>query len=266
MRPARRKLIVVGITLVLATGAWVGLMLARKPPVTHKGKTVREWVLAIDYSDENKREEASWAIVQIGQPAVPELEEILAWRPHKLRDWVRGWLMRFYIVKRDELNPFDIVNRACEVAYNLGERSKTDIRLLIPHLEFHFTNGTYADSASSRGLASAGPQGIAILTNLMFSGSYNVRDQSAWALHHVNKRPEVIAALMRMANTETNAILRANALLYLHGSDGPAEVLVPLGLKFLRSTNAYDRKMAKSMLLGYKHVEEVRAALAESGL
>jgi len=267
MRLARRKLVVVGTALVLATGVWVGLMLTRKPPVTHKGKTVREWVLRIDQQagKEKQREEASWAIVQIGQPAVPELEEILEWRPRKWRDKVRPWLMRFHLIPRDEMAPQVVVNRACEAAYNLGERSKTDIKPLIPHLEFHFTNGMYADSAASLALARAGPQGIAILTNLMFSSSYNVRDQSAWALHHVNKRPEVIAGLIRVANTETNAILRANALLYLNGSDGPAEVLVPLGLKFLRSTNAYDRKMAKYLLSGYKHVEEVRAALAESG-
>lgn len=267
MRPARRKLVVVGTALVLAAGVCLGLMLARKPPVTHKGKTVREWVLRIDMQvgNEKQREEASWAIVQIGRPAVPELEEMLEWRPRKWRDELRPWLMRFHIIRRDEFSPYDVVNRASEATYNLGERSRTDIGALIPHLEFHFTNGTYADSAASRALASAGPRGIAILTNLMFSGSYNVRDQSAWALHHASRRPEVIAALIRVANTETNAILRANALGYLPRSGGPAEELVPLGLRFLRSTNEYDRKQAKRMLSGYKDLEEVRAALAESG-
>lgn len=267
MRLARRKLIIMGTALVLVAGLGLSIVLTRKPPVTHKGKTVREWVLRIDQhvGNEKQREEASWGIVQIGQPAVPELEEILAWRPRKWRDRLRGWLIRFQVIKPDQLSPLEVVNRASEAAYNLGERSKTDIGALIPHLEFHFTNGTYADSASSRALASAGPRGIAILTNLMFSGSDNVRNQSAWALHHVSRRPEVIAALIRAANTETNATLRANALGYLPRSGGPAEELVPLGLKFLRSTNAYDRKQARWMLSGYKHLEEVRAALAESG-
>jgi hypothetical protein len=266
MRLARRKLVVVGMALVLATGVWVVLVLARKPPITHKGKTVREWVRRIDQQvgNEKQREEASWAIVQIGQPAVPELEEILAWRPRTWRDKLRPWLMRFHLIRRDEMWPHEVINRASEAAYNLGERSKTDIGPLIPHLEFHFTNGTYADSASSRALASAGPRGIAILTNLMFSGSYNVRDQSAWALHHVSRRPEVIAALIRAVHTETNAMLRVNALGYLRSSRAPPEQIVPLALKFLHSTNAYDRQQAKWALSEYKHVEEVRAALAES--
>jgi hypothetical protein len=267
MRLAPRKLVVVGTALVLATGVWLGLMLTRKPTVTHKGRTVREWVLRIDQGvgNEKQREEASWAIVQIGRPAVPELEEILAWRPHKWRDNLRPWLMRFYIIKRDELGPKEVINRAAEAAYKLGERSGMDMGALIPHLEYHFTNGMYADSSAARALASAGSRGIAILTNLMFSGSHNVRDQSAWALHHVSKRPEVMAALIRVANTETNAVLRANALGYLPRSGGPTEDLVPLGLRFLRSTNAYDRQQAKWMLSGYQHLEEVRAALAESG-
>jgi len=267
MRLPRRKLIIVGTALLLVAGLRLGIVLTRKPPVMHDGKTVREWVLRIDQGvgNENQREEAAWAIVQIGQPAVPELEEILAWRPRKWRDHLRGWLIRFRFVEPNQLSPYEVVNRASEAAYNLGERSKTDIGTLIPHLEFHFTNGTYADSASSRALASAGPRGIAILTNLMFfSASYNVRDQSAWALHHVSKRPEVIAALIRAANTETNATLRVNALGYLRRSRAPPQQIVPLALKFLRSTNAYDRQQAKWALSEYKDVEEVRAALAES--
>lgn len=258
---------VVATALVVATGVWIGIALARKPPMTHKGKTVREWVLLIDNTGGNdkQRDKASSAIVAIGQPAVPELEEILAWRPHTWRDKLQPWLLRFHLVRAEEMRPQELVNRACEAAYNLGEDSSTDIQPLIPHLEFHFTNGTYAYSSSSRALTSSGPQGIAILTNLMFSGSDYLRNESAFALRHVNKRPEVIAALIRMLTTETNAILRANALGYLNGSEGPTEVLVPLGLKFLRSTNAYDRQQAKWLLLGYKHVEEVRAALAESG-
>jgi hypothetical protein len=267
MRFPRRKLIIIGTAMLLIAGLWIGLKFTGTPQVIHKGKTVREWVLRIDQQagNEKQREEASWAIVQIGQPAVPELEEILMWRPHTWRDTLRPWLIRFHIIKPDQLNSFEIVNRACEAAYNLGERTKSDLEPLVPHLEFHFTNGTYADSASSRALASAGPRGICILTNLLlFSASRHLRDQAGWALHHVSRRPEVIVALIRAANTETNASLRANALGYLRSSRAPPEKVVPLALEFLRSTNAYDRRQARWVLSGYKHLEEVRAALAEA--
>ena len=49
----------------------------------YQGKTVRLWVslLDMDVNRSQQREEASWALVQIGAPALPELERILAWRP-----------------------------------------------------------------------------------------------------------------------------------------------------------------------------------------
>src|SRR5262245_18707909 len=105
MRLPHRKLIIVGTAaVVFVAGLWLGIVLTRKPPVMHQGKTVREWVLRIDQGvgNEKQREEARWAIVQIGQPAVPELEEILAWRPRKWRDHLRGWLIRFRFVEPNQ--------------------------------------------------------------------------------------------------------------------------------------------------------------------
>ena len=54
--------------------------------------------------------------------------------------------------------------------------------------------------------------------------------------------------LLRSANSETNAALRANALGYLRDSKGPAEILVPLGLRFIRSEDAYARWQAAGLL------------------
>jgi hypothetical protein len=105
---------------------------------------------------------------------------------------------------------------------------------------------------------------VAVLTNLLLTGSINIRAQAGWALHFVNKRPETIAALIRSANTDPVAQLRSEALLYLQGSQGPAEQLVPLGLRFPRSDDGYDRWMAAKLLADYVSQDDVRVALEKA--
>src|SRR5262249_28499316 len=83
-----------------------------------------------------------------------------------------------------------------------------------------------------------------------------VRDQAGWALQHVKKRPEVIAALILSANTDPNKVLRANAVGYLSSCGGPAEQLVPLGLRFLQSEDGYDRWQGALLLRDYQSVSE----------
>ena len=56
----------------------------------------------------------------------------------------------------------------------------------------------------------------------------------------------------------------ANAVLYLERSRGPAEQLVPLGLKFPKSDDGYTRWAAASLLPGYVNVPEVRSALEQA--
>lgn len=229
----------------------------------YQGKSVREWVTLIDpqVGQEKKREEAAWAIVQTGTNALPELEQILAWRQNRLVETAQGYAMRFRLMKPPAISPLELESRACEAAYSLAERAAVDISRLVPHLRYHFTNGTYADVNSGRALAQAGPTGISVLTNLLFTGIRSVRDQAGASLSHVKSRPEVIAALIRSASTETDRSLRANAVLYLDRSRGPAEQLVPLGLKFLHSDDGYARWTAATMLRGYTDIPEVRSAM-----
>ena len=230
-------------------------------PKLYQGKTVRQWVslldMHVDY--QKQREEAAWALVQIGPNALPDLERILAWRPN-VWETVRGYAVRFGLVKPRPIHPLELQSRACEAAYTLAERADVDISRLVPQLHYHFTNGTYADSNSGRALANAGSKGISVLTNLLLTGSRSVRDNAA-ALRYVKTKPEVIAALIMSAHSDPDPTLRANAVLYLGGSRGPAEQLVPLGLEFLRSENGYARWAGASLLANHRSTPEAKTAL-----
>jgi hypothetical protein len=241
-----------------------GLIVLPKPKL-YQGKTVSQWVALLDTHVDNQkqREDASGALVQIGVAALPHLERILAWRPD-IWETVRNYAVRFRFVKPRKVNPLELQSRACEAAYNLAERARVDISRLVPHLQYHFTNGTYADISSGRALVDAGPAGISVLTNLLSMGGRSVRDNSGAALRYASRRPEVIEALIRSANSEPDPMLRANALLYLRGSGGAAQQIVPLGVSFLKSADGYQRCAAASLLLQYRAVPEARAALASA--
>ena len=139
-------------------------------------------------------------------------------------------------------------------------RGDVDISGLVPHLQHHFTHGTYADSNSGRALAAAGPAGIAVLSNLLATGTHAVRDQAGWSLHHVKKRPEVIAALIKSATTDPDRALRANAFLYLSRCGGPENELVQLALRFLGSEDGHHRWAGANFLRDYMAVSAVRTA------
>lgn len=149
-----KRLAAVLITVLLIVA--VGLFALPKPKL-YQGKTVRQWVALLDtHVDRQKqRDEASWALVQIGAAALRELEHILAWRPGPL-ETLRGHAVRFHLLKPHTIPPLELQSRACEAAYHLAERAQVDISRLVPQLLYHFTNGTYADSSSGRALAGAG--------------------------------------------------------------------------------------------------------------
>jgi HEAT repeat protein len=262
MNPTLRKRFWWGLWLLVLLTIGIIVALNDSKPKLHQGRTVHEWVSRLDshVDYQKQRDEASWALVQIGAEALPELENILAWRNSGWED-LRNYAVHYRILKRRPVHPLELQSRACEAAYNLAERANVDISRLVAQLSYHFTNGTYADSNSGRALAAAGPAGIAVLTNLVLTGKQSIRDHAGWALHHVKKRPEVIAALLIAATTGPDNVIRANALSYLQGCGGPAEQVVPVGLKFLKNGDGYDRWNAVLLLRDYLSVQEVRGAL-----
>ena len=70
-----------------------------------------------------------------------------------------------------------------------------------------------------------------------------------------------MSAIAGDATTGPDNVIRANALSYLQGCGGPAEQVVPVGLKFLKNGDGYDRWNAVLLLRDYLSVQEVREAL-----
>jgi HEAT repeat protein len=261
MKKAAERPVRLGVCLLLVMAALAAVVISiSSKPKSYEGKTVRQWVSLLNERVDQKqqREEASRALAEIGAPALPELERILAWRP-SIFDTVRGYAVRVGFAKPRRMSPFGLQIQACEAAYLLAERANVDISGLVPHLTYHFTNG--ASSNGGRALAAAGPTGIAVLTNFLFSGKRSLRDHAGWALANVRGRPEVIDALIRSATNDPDPTLRAFAVFHLEGSRSPAQQVVPLGLKFLQSDHGYERLAAASLLQEYRDIPEVRTAL-----
>jgi hypothetical protein len=167
-------------------------------------------------------------------------------------------MIHLRLTKPDPMPPKEQVFRATRAACRLAESGKVDIRSLLPHLTFHFTNSHYGEF--SRALATCGDEGIAVLTNFLFTGDA-FRSEAALGLRFAKKNPLAISALLRAATVETNRTLRANILNYLRGSRAPAEQAVPLGLQLLRSEDAYTRSRAAGLLAEYRSIDEVDKAL-----
>lgn len=261
----------IAVVLLLALVTIPALVL-REPP-RYEGRTIREWIADID-PDTNateRRENANNALARIGADALPEIERILAGRSNRFDRLVattKGLLTRLHLLKPvppPAIGERELQSRACEAACTLATRTEVDIRRLIPFLSFHCTNGSYADSNSGLALAVAGQEGINALTNLMFTGTRAVRDTASAALRHRHTRTNAaaIAALTHMARVESDNQLRANALLYLKGSGGPAEQLVPPALESIASIDGYERWAAVLVLTDYpQHTGAVATLVA----
>src|SRR5215211_1181084 len=96
MKSGRLKLLSAAIVLIVA----VGFFAAAHKPKLHQGRTVRQWVEMLDPNVEKskQRDEASWALAQIGADALPEIHQILSWRPGP-KETLRGHAVRFRILK-----------------------------------------------------------------------------------------------------------------------------------------------------------------------
>jgi hypothetical protein len=175
----------IAIILALMLAVASSLLLTQRRPPAYRGKTVGQWVALLDSHVDyrEQREEASQALAQIGAPALPELERLLSRRQNPWREIARRYAIRYRLLKPDSIHPLELQSRGCEAAYILAERANVDIHSLVPHLTYHFTNGTYADSNSGRALARSGLGGVTVLTNLLSTGSRSVRDKEKAAGH-----------------------------------------------------------------------------------
>jgi hypothetical protein len=262
IKPRTIKLLVAafaGLAVVVIAGFFVA-----PQPKRYQGKTVRQWVAMLDMhvDYQKQREEAAMALVRIGPDALPEIQHILAWRLGPMES-VRDYAVRFHFLQPRTIPQRELQSRACEAAYHIAEEANVDISSLVPNLRYHFTNGTYADSNSGRALARAGASGFSVLTNLLLTGTAQVQDMAGWSLGHLKNRPDVVAALVQYANDDPTLGKRYNALIYLHGRGGPADLVVPIGLKYLQSQNSYAQKAAARLLEDYKQDERARRALQE---
>jgi len=250
--------------LLFVVGAVVAVTFwpAPKRP-SYEGKTVEQWLLQLDpnFARSAEHDRAWTALARMGTNALPDLERILGQRLNERREWWKGWMIHLHLTKPDPLPPHERISRATRAAYMLAERAKVDIRPLLPQLTFHFTNANFAEFP--RALANCGDEGISVLTNFLFTGHDALRNHAAYGLHFdfVKKKPQAISALLRAATTETNRILRANALNSLRGTGAPAEEVVPLALELLRSEDAYSRWQAAGLLVDYRSIDEVDKAL-----
>ena len=260
-RGTRTILLTVFVLIALLVSA--GILLRPKPPLRYQGKTVYEWLVLLDpnVSQAASHDQARLAFVSMGKSALPDLEKLLSEKPNRFSERIRNYLVGFRLLRPKPLTVHEQEHRASRAAYILAEDANVDIRRLIPHLVWWYTNSNYAVSENTRALARAGSEGIAVLTNLACGHPVRyVRDDAAWALHLVPNAPGTAEALIRIATSEPDPKLRANAFLYLPRSRGPTNVIVPLGIKGLASQDPYQRWTAADLLSRYVVSDEVRAA------
>jgi len=245
--------------------AWI-LQYRRDAPA-FQGTTVRGWLESLDSHVDHREEHerAADALLQIGPAAVDELDLVLRRRSDSWREQLEKSIVWLRLKKPATLTMAEQQFRAARAAYLLAERGDVEIRSLVPQLEFHVTNSTYLDSEAGRALAGCGPEGFSILTNLLATGDPRVRDRAAWALGLIRTQQGAVEALIR-ATLDPDRSVRVTAILSLPGRNGPTNLIVPVGLKFLRSDDGYERWGGASLLGGYAAADGVLPALkAASG-
>ena len=264
MRAKRISVVVLAALVLAAVITWL-CFLPRTPQ--YGGKTLSEWLIMLDPDVDHAtdHEKASEALRHIGKAALPELGRILHSRPSPLREYVRGYAVRWHLMKPAKLSFQDWEFRAARAAYHLAEDADLSLAGFVPDLRFHLTNSSYAETEMARALARAGPEGIACLTNLLAHGERRVRGQAARALaldRGVRSQPGAQDALIQSATSDPDPFIRANALIFLSSFQQGAATnrLVSLGLQSLKSDDGYTRWAATLLLQNYLSIPDVAAA------
>jgi hypothetical protein len=223
-------------------------LLFREPK--YEGKTIREWIYALDphVDARAQHDEAAEVLRRIGTNGVPVIASILSEPKGGIAEQFRNLAEKFGVIRREILWLGDRQHRASRAAYKLAEDANVDISSLVPLLSHHLTNSNYAEVENGRALANAGPTGVSVLTNLSTHPDVRIRHRAVWSLQYARKKPGVFETYLRAGN-DPNLNLRFTALSSLSRySDADPALLLPLGLKYSRSTNMHDRWAALLIL------------------
>ncbi len=232
----------------------------------YEGKTAREWIYLLDphVNFRAQHDAAAEVVARIGAEAVPVIRDILREPRSRPIERLRILAQRFRVLPPDTVRMADRQYRASRAAYLIAERSEVDISVLVPLLSYHLTNSNYADVENGRALASAGPRGVAVLTNLASHPNRRWRDRAIVSLQHARSAPGVFETYLRTVNDEDENI-RFFALSSLgRYPKADREVIVPLALGRMESTNRIDRWAAATVLSAFVEDARARAGLTNA--
>ncbi len=218
------------------------------PEARHQGKTVVEWVAALDSRDVHERAAAVQALQALGPEAVPvltrELKSIESRFPR-----VRRWLSR--------VSP-EPVKRA--VRKWRGARGQETQAAALQALRVMGTNGAaaipavaatfggpdvYLASLAGRALAAAGPEGLPVLIAGLDDPDYSIRSHACTALGSLgtNAAPAV-PKLANLLTNEAGSIVRLAGFTLSQIGKPAVPALLPIAL----STNVQAARWASYAL------------------
>jgi hypothetical protein len=206
----------------------------------------------------------------MGKNALPGLIRILHKRePFALLAKVKGWAIRFHVLRQPELQLDEWQYRAARACCIIGGWNDVDIRAAIPDLAYHLTNSARSSQLEpfAWGLVYSGSEGLCVVTNAMArASSPQVREEAARSLWISSKirTPEVASALVA-ATKDNDATVRVTALLSLQSfsrKEGLTNIIVPGVLRCLTDTNSQVRRWTVDLLGRYKSAPGVEIALS----
>ena len=245
-------------TLFLTLGALVALFLIITAILLrerkYEGKTVREWIYLLDPHVDHRaqHDHASEELTRIGAAALPTIRDILQEPKFPPLQKLKHLAQRCRLLAPDTLDLADRQYRASRAAYKIAENADVDISSLVPLLTYHLTNlPNYFGTENGRALAGAGPAGIAILTNLASHPNRNIRDSAIVSLQHARSKPGVFETYLRTVNDpEQDIRFIALSSLARYPKADP-NLLVPLAVEHIQSTNQYDRWAATELFAAF---------------
>jgi hypothetical protein len=248
---------------LLFLGTYCLITFTRAP--RYDGKTVSEWLAYIDLNQPEVTARTHAELMKIGSNALPDLEAILSEKKYNANHLKRSIIdtaIRLHLLRKQSINLESLQGRACYAACFLAASNHVDISVLVPSLEFHQTNNTYASYLGAQALAYCGDQGARTLTNLMFSPQRSVRYNALQGLRLARSNSVAITGLLKAAEIDEDIILRANALELLKNSGTPPDQLIAVAIPMLNQTNLYAQAIAATLLSKYPDNTTAAQALA----